>query len=124
MHADLTLNEVKKEWHGSLKSYLIGFTLSLFLTLLSFGLVMANVFSVTHLIYTVVCLGLLQATVQLLFFLHLGKEAKPRWETIVFFFMLLILLIIAIGSLWIMHDLDKRAMADMHSQSQTMKKMK
>jgi cytochrome o ubiquinol oxidase operon protein cyoD len=51
--------------------------------------------------------------VQLRFFLHLGQEAKPRWETMIFYFMVLVLLIIALGSLWIMHDLEERVMSNM-----------
>ena len=38
----------------------------------------------TNLNLRIVALALLQAIVQLLFFLHVGQEAKPRWETLVF----------------------------------------
>ena len=64
------------------------------------------------LIYAIIVLALAQALVQLLFFLHVGQEAKPRWETRAFCFMVLILLIIVIGSLWVMHDLNDRMMSD------------
>ena len=43
----------------------------------------------------------------------MGQEAKPRWETLIFCFMVLILLIIVIGSLWIMNDLNERVMPEM-----------
>ncbi len=98
---DLSLKQIKKEWHGTLKSYLIGFTVSLILTIISFSLrdkVMIAGFALT------------QAVCQLFLFLHLGSEAKPRWETIVFYFIFLILLIIVLGSLWIMFDLNRRMM--------------
>ena len=36
MEHDLTLIEMKKEWHGTLKSYAIGFIASLILTSISF----------------------------------------------------------------------------------------
>lgn len=110
MHPDLSLQETQKEWHGSLKSYLIGFISSLLLTSLSFLIVVAHLVSERALSYTLVALALLQAVLQLLFFLHLGQEAKPRWETLVFYFMVIILLIIAVGSLWIMFDLNERTM--------------
>jgi cytochrome o ubiquinol oxidase operon protein cyoD len=29
--------------------------------------------------------------------MHLGQEAKPRWESVVFYFMVLVLLIVALG---------------------------
>lgn len=104
------LSDIKKEWHGSLLAYLSGFVVCLLITCGSFSLVITNVISGPALIYTIVSLALLQALVQLLCFLHLGQEAKPRWESVIFYFMLLILLIIAIGSLWIMYDLNDRMM--------------
>lgn len=112
MHAD-RLNEIKKEYHGTLKGYLIGFFSCLLLTITSFSLVLTKAFSGKTLIYAVVALAVVQAIFQLLFFLHLGKEEKPRWESLVFYFMLLVLLIVVGGTLWIMHDLDQRVMLDM-----------
>lgn len=113
MHSELSLNETQKEWHGSLKAYIIGFVASLFLTILSFSIVITQLFTGPFLVYTLIFLALLQAIVQLLFLLHLGQEAKPRWETLIFCFMVLVLLIIAIGSLWVMNDLNDRVMSDM-----------
>lgn len=107
------LKEIKKEWHGTWQSYLIGFIASLLLTGASFLIVANNLLSSALLPYILISLALIQAIVQLLFFLHLGKEAKPRWETLIFYFMVLVLLIIAIGSLWIMHDLNERVMRNM-----------
>lgn len=110
MHDDLSLSEVKKEYHGTLKGYVIGFFLSLIFTLISFSLVVYGVFPKQTLIYVLPALAFFQALIQLVFFLHLGKEDKPKWESLVFYFMVLVLLIIVIGSLWIMHDLDVRTM--------------
>ena len=108
-----SLKEIQKEYHGTFKSYILGFFISLFLTLIAFGLVITKVISGRGLVITLVALALVQAIVQLRFFLKLGHEDKPKWETLVFFFMVLILLIIVIGSLWIMFDLDKRLMSNM-----------
>lgn len=113
MHDDLSLKEIQKEWHGTTRSYVIGFIASLLLTVLSFSLVVFGVISGWLLIHTLIILALVQAIVQLLFFLHVGQEAKPRWETLVFYFMVLILVIVALGSLWIMYDLNDRVMAHM-----------
>lgn len=110
---ELSLQEMQKEWHGTYKAYWIGFILSLILTSASFGLVAFKGLSGDTLVYTLVALALVQAVVQLIFFLHVGQEASPKWETIVFAFMVLVLLIIAVGSLWIMHDLNARVMSDM-----------
>lgn len=107
------LIEIQKEYHGSLKSYIIGFSASLLLTLVSFSLVIAGKFSNRTIVISIVALALTQAAVQLRYFLKLGYEAKPRWETVIFCFMMVILLVIAIGSLWIMSDLDDRLMSDL-----------
>lgn len=113
MHDELSLKEIQKEWHGTLASYAVGFLCSLVLTAASFLIVISKILTGQSLIYSIIGLALIQAIVQLRFFLHVGQEAKPRWETVVFYFMLLILFIIAIGSLWIMHDLNDRVMSDM-----------
>ena len=113
MSTELSLKEVKKEWHGSVKSYVIGFIASLLLTVLSFALVAFRLISEDLLIHTLTGLALIQATFQLRFFLHLGQEAKPQWETLIFYLMIVVLLIIALGSLWIIFDLNHRVMGDM-----------
>lgn len=113
MTHELSLNEIKKEWHGTLKSYLIGFTGSLLLTALSFSLVAFKLIAGQFLIYTIVGLALAQAILQLIYFMHLGQEDRPQWESITFYFMVIVLLIIAVGSLWIMHDLNERVMSNM-----------
>lgn len=112
MTTDLSLKEVQKEWHGSLKSYVIGLLTSILLTAISFFLVSSKLLAGHTLMYTLIGLALLQAIAQLLFFLHLGQEDKPQWETASFYFMVLVLVIIVIGSLWIIYDLDYRVMSD------------
>lgn len=113
MHGEPSLNELQKKWHGTLKAYLIGFSASIILTLLAYFLVKEKMLSREILIYTVITLGLIQGYIQVVFFLHVGKEEKPRWEMLMFFFMILVLLIIVIGTLWIMYDLNNRVMLDM-----------
>lgn len=116
MTTDLSLKETQKEWHGTLKSYVIGFSASLLLTAISFSLVITKLFPEHILIYTILGLAIVQAIVQLLFFLHVGQEPKPRWETLVFYFMVLVLFIIVVGSLWIMYDLHQRVMPAMNKE--------
>lgn len=110
---DSNLLLIKKEWHGSFKAYLIGFIISLVLTLLAFTFVYTEVFSGNTMLFILSGLGLIQAIFQVFYFLHLGKEEAPKWETMIFLFMVMVLLVIVLGSLWIMFDLDKRVMGDM-----------
>ncbi|HLB52154.1 MAG TPA: cytochrome o ubiquinol oxidase subunit IV [Chlamydiales bacterium] len=113
MEHEPTLEEVQKEYHGTLKSYLLGFFYCLCLTLASFGLVITKALSLRNLVYALVALALIQAIIQLRFFLKLGHERKPHWQTMIFAFLVLILLIIAGGSLWVMFDLNNRLMPPM-----------
>ena len=102
--------------HGSVATYTIGFTLSLGLTLAAYILVTQHVrsghtaYSHDNLTIAVMVFAILQLFVQLLFFLHLGSEAKPKWNVVTFLFMLLVVLIVGIGSIWIMHNLDYNMM--------------
>ncbi len=92
--------------HGTMSSYISGFVLSIVLTLSAYLLVQRSYYSHSTLVISVVVLALTQLVVQLLFFLHLGRGSKPRWNLIVFGFMLMVVVIIVFGSLWIMHNLN------------------
>ena len=107
------LHVIQKKWHGSFTGYIIGFTLSVLLTAASFALAATLFLKGYTLIFTLIGLAVVQAAAQLLFFLHIGQEAKPRWETFVFVCMASVLLIIALGSLWVMYDLNNRMMPGM-----------
>jgi len=113
MSGHISLEESQKEWHGTFRSYMIGFFSSLFLTCASFSLVVSRAFSNEVTIFGIVGLALLQAIYQLLFFLHLREEAFPRWGLHTFYFMLTCVLILVLGTLWIMFDLNERVMSDM-----------
>ena len=96
---------------GSIFSYTIGFIFSIVFTLLAYYVIVEKVFANnTTATIVIVSLAIAQLLVQLFFFLHLGKESKPRWNLMVFSFMLLVVGIIVIGSLWIMHNLDYNMM--------------
>lgn len=115
MSEERSLEELKKDWPQTLKLYVIGFISSVILTGISFSLVAAKLFSNKVLIAALVFLALIQAFIQLVFFMHMGKETKPRWMTLVFYYMVLVLLIVFIGSLWIITDLNNRVMPVMHN---------
>lgn len=97
---------------GLLKSYVIGFLLSIILTFAAYVPVSMNVSSDhkvhSHLLLIVfiVTLAFIQMIVQLLFFLHLGQEAKPRWKSFMFVSFISVVLIVVIASIWIMTHLN------------------
>jgi cytochrome o ubiquinol oxidase operon protein cyoD len=97
----------------SMKGYLFAFISSIVLTLAAYFLVANQILTQSNRICAVVGLGIVQAIIQLIFFLYLGKEKKPRSNLLVFLFMALILAIVIIGTLWIMYDLNARLMPKM-----------
>ena len=99
---------------SGIKEYLFGFISSLFLTLIAYYLVVLHILPfVWRLIAILVCAGL-QAIIQLVCFLYLGKEEKPKINLLVFLFMVMILSILIIGTLWIMYSLNERTMPGMN----------
>ncbi|GGF05481.1 hypothetical protein GCM10011611_08760 [Aliidongia dinghuensis] len=92
--------------HGSLKSYTIGFALSLVLTVLSFGAVMSGYVPHGMMLQAIVVLAVAQLLVQLGFFLHLGTSVGQRSNTMIFVFAVLLIATIVSGSLWVMHNAD------------------
>lgn len=97
-------------------SYVTGFFWSLLLTLAAFALVKmqldsgGNAYEGKVLIGILAILAIVQLVVQLVFFFHLGREAKPRLNTVSFLFMLMVVGIIGFGSLWIMYNLNYNMM--------------
>ncbi len=96
----------------SIFKYTVGYVLSLALTFAAFATVTA--FRMTDdvvVIAIIVGLAVLQLFVQLVYFLHLGDESKPRWNLISLLFALLVVGIVVIGSLWIMNNLNYNMMS-------------
>lgn len=92
--------------HGTVKSYIVGFIISLVLTIIPFYLVAEHTFSNTHLYIIIGLFALAQLFVQLVFFLHLSFKSNAKWNLSVFLFTLVVVLILVLGTLWIMVNLD------------------
>ena len=103
-------NIVTEAGHGTLKSYLIGFILSIVLTIVPYHIVVNHVFTGDTLVVAVVLLAFLQLLVQLIFFLHLSAAPTQRWNLMTFIFAVLIVAILVVGSLWIMWNLNYNMM--------------
>src|SRR5579872_1013049 len=96
--------------HASFRSYTIGFLISLIFNLVSYGLVVYQLLSGLSLHLTLATFALLQALLQMILYLDLGREEKPRWNLIMFLFMVLVTVIVVYGSLWIMNHLNYNLM--------------
>jgi cytochrome o ubiquinol oxidase operon protein cyoD len=108
------LNSHEEHPEGNVKKYVIGFLLSLVLTLVSYFSVFYHLLSPAFLLYTILFLALVQTVIQLALFLHLGEESKPHRNLLTFLFMLSILIIVVWGSIWIMDHLNYNMMMPMN----------
>lgn len=97
---------IKKHPVATTKSYVLGFVYSVFLTLSAYSLVVYDVLSGWTVAFIILALAVLQLSVQLFYFLHLDQEKKPRWNMISFFFAVQTVLIVVLGSVWIMVNLS------------------
>ncbi|MFA6230252.1 MAG: cytochrome o ubiquinol oxidase subunit IV [Rhodanobacter sp.] len=91
--------------HGSLRSYLTGFTLAAVLTIIPFWLVMGHVLSST-LVTTLIVLGLAaaQIVVHVVYFLHLDTKSEKGWNMLAFIFTMVLVVIVLGASVWVMYN--------------------
>ncbi len=101
-----------KKKSGSVKSYILGFALSVALTVISFAVTILHIDSdhvfIGHevIVGLVLALAVLQLFVQLMFFLHLGHEKGPRWNVVFLASTISIFIMVVVGSMWIMNHLN------------------
>ena len=93
---------------GTLATYVTGYIFSVYLTITAYLIVYNHLFSHLVMLSVIIALALIQFIVQIVFFLHLGRETRPRWKLAVLCMMILIVLILVVGSLWIMSNLNVR----------------
>lgn len=97
----------------SLAARVIGFVASLILTLTAFLIFFHPEFFHVEMkmnIIFIFVLALLQSSVQSIFFLNILGEKGPRWNLVVFASTISIIIIIIVGSIWIMNHLNYNMM--------------
>lgn len=93
---------------ATLRRYVIGFSSSLVLTLAAYFIARGDAFSHPVMTAVLAALALTQFCVQLIYFLHIGKEFTPRFRQLMLAFMVIVVLILVGGSIWIMNSLSGR----------------
>lgn len=81
---------------------MIGFILSIVLTIIPLVLVMNSMLSKTATVITIMVMAILQFVVQLFFFMHIREGEKPRYNVQTLVLGLVIVFTIIAGSIWIM----------------------
>ncbi|MBC3775501.1 cytochrome o ubiquinol oxidase subunit IV [Pseudomonas sp. SWRI99] len=97
--------------HGTARSYLIGFIISVVLTAIPFALVMYPTLPRHLTAWVVVALGVVQIFVHLKYFLHLDTAAEQRWNLIALIFSVVIIVLLVGLSLWIMNSIHHNMLA-------------
>lgn len=92
---------------SGLVSTIIGFVLTLVLTLLSYYFVKHHTFGTTGLYAAITLMTIFQALVWIACYMRLGADPENgKWDIIAFLFTLVIVAVVVIGTLWIMYNLN------------------
>ena len=89
-------------------SYVVGFVLSVAATLLAYTFVVHHLWPKEMLILIVLGIAVVQLVVQVVFFLHIGRGS--HWRLITFIFAMVVILIVVVGSIWIMDNMNYNMM--------------
>ena len=93
----MTDKQTPDNTHGTAGAYVVGFVLSVALTLAAYSVVTNHLFGRAVVIAAIAALAMVQLFVQLVFFLHIGREGKPRLNLFTFLCMALVLVIVVGG---------------------------
>ena len=97
--------------HGTLKGYMTGFVLSVFLTAIPFWLVMARpIESATTTAMIVIVFAVTQIVVHMIYFLHMDSRSEGGWTVMALIFTVVLVGITVSGSLWVMYHLNTNMM--------------
>lgn len=96
--------------HGSVKTYMTGFILSIILTVIPFWMVMNGGASHATILGVVLVTAVVQILVHLSCFLHMNTKSDEGWNMTAFVFTVLIIAILVVGSIWIMWNLNYNMM--------------
>ncbi|HVX75937.1 MAG TPA: cytochrome o ubiquinol oxidase subunit IV [Bradyrhizobium sp.] len=93
--------------HGSRKTYLIGFWLSVLLTAIPFYLVMSGIVQNKETTgVLLVAMAAVQIIVHMVCFLHMNGRSEEGWTMMSLIFTVIIVGIVLSGSLWVMYHLN------------------
>jgi cytochrome o ubiquinol oxidase operon protein cyoD len=110
------------EFRQSFNKYLTGFVIALLLSVASYLVVAWHLISSGGAVMLVIFgLAVVQFGVQLVCFLHIGFNKRSQSKSGALLFTLMMMLVIVIGSLWIMKNLDYRMGMSANSMNEYMR---
>lgn len=96
----------KQKYLKAQRTYTIGYLLSALLTLAVYVAAVMHSWTVATLAGLALLAAILQLLVQSKFFLHLKFKKQGAWKLYTYIFTWIMLLIVVIGSLWVMMNLN------------------
>ena len=104
--------------HGTRRSYLIGFALSVLLTAVPFAIVMADGL-VGAQTAAGICMvfAVVQILVHMIYFLHMNTKSENGWTMMALIFTVIVVVIALTGSLWVMYHMNANMMPGMGDMS-------
>lgn len=99
-------------WNVSFKPIILGFIFSIVLNSAIYRILTHHHLSNKVLVAAIITFSCIQAILQLIFFLHVGLETKPHWNTIMLIFITCLIFILVGGSIWIMNHLGYNLMPE------------
>ena len=87
---------------GSLWMYIVGFVISIALTVGALWLVLARQFSTGTLLTIILLLAILQIGVQMFFFMHITDSPRPQFNLWILGLGMFFTFVVIAGSVWIM----------------------
>lgn len=103
--------------HGSFRSYMTGFVLSVILTAIPFWLVMGEVLdSPRATAFIILGFAVVQILVHMIFFLHMSAKAEEGWTLISTIFTIVVVVITLAGSFWVIFHLNRNMMPGMQME--------
>lgn len=100
--------------HGSYRSYVTGFVLSVILTAIPFWLVMGDVLgNPRYTAFIILGFAMVQIVVHMIYFLHMSPKAEEGWTMLATVFTIVIVVITLAGSFWVIFHLNQNMMPGM-----------
>lgn len=99
--------------HGTFGSYMIGFVLSVILTVIPFWLVMNGTLDTATTTVVILALAVVQIIVHMVYFLHMNGHVEGGWSMLAMIFTIIVVVIMFAGSLWVMYHLNTNMMPGM-----------
>ena len=99
--------------HGTFKSYMIGFVLSVILTAIPFWLVMTHQVAPGTTKFLIIGFAAVQFVVHMVYFLHMNSKSEGGWNMMAMLLTIILLFIVLTGSIWVMYHMNANMMPNM-----------